>query len=144
MACLQVRLALINAHMDPKDLLRWHAQRHTRRTLGEVLEKFSLIIPQSDVDVGRFRIFGASMRQMPGWCNELKYAAQMGGSVWHLWKPADLELLQLREGAPSAPSVRPPAALIACSRARGAGRRPGPGIGSPVVVACGRLRRPDV
>jgi hypothetical protein len=38
-------------------------------------------------DVGRFRIFGATLTQMPGWCSDLKYAAALGNSVWHLWRP---------------------------------------------------------
>lgn len=38
-------------------------------------------------DVGRFRIFGATLQQMPGWCSDLKYAAALGNSVWHLWRP---------------------------------------------------------
>eukprot|EP00878_Enallax_costatus_P040450 GHUV01046696.1.p1 GENE.GHUV01046696.1~~GHUV01046696.1.p1 ORF type:complete len:119 (-),score=16.57 GHUV01046696.1:40-396(-) len=38
-------------------------------------------------DVGRFRILGATLTQMPGWCSDLKYAAALGTSVWHLWRP---------------------------------------------------------
>jgi hypothetical protein len=30
-------------------------------------------------DVGRFRILGATLQQMPGWCSDLKYA---GGGAW--------------------------------------------------------------
>ncbi len=48
-AAYQVRLALINAHVDPRDLRMWHTNRRLRSTLGNVLDKFTLIIPQSDV-----------------------------------------------------------------------------------------------
>lgn len=52
-------------------------------------------------DVGRFRIFGTRMQQMPGWCSDLKHAAALGSSVWHLWKPKQEDMLQLRKGGHS-------------------------------------------
>ena len=39
-------------------------------------------------DVGRFRIFGASMAQMPGWSMDLQHAAALGAHVWQLWQTA--------------------------------------------------------
>jgi hypothetical protein len=47
-------------------------------------------------DVGRFRIFGTPMKLMPGWCSDLKYAAALASSVWHLWKPSPAAAQQLR------------------------------------------------
>jgi hypothetical protein len=47
-----------------------------------------MLAPRDNVqDVGRFRILGATLAQMPGWCSDLKYAAALGNSVWHLWRP---------------------------------------------------------
>lgn len=47
-------------------------------------------------DVGRFRILGATLGQMPGWCSDLKYAAALGNSVWHLWRPKPGRIAALR------------------------------------------------
>jgi hypothetical protein len=47
-------------------------------------------------DVGRFRIFGTPMKLMPGWCSDLKYAAALASSVWHLWRPSPAAAQQLR------------------------------------------------
>lgn len=44
-----VRLALLNAHMQPRQLLSWHASVLWRRLLGAMLQRFSLIVPQSDL-----------------------------------------------------------------------------------------------
>jgi hypothetical protein len=46
--------------------------------------------------VGRFRLLGATLPQMPGWCNDLAYACALSTPVANLWRPsaravADLE-----------------------------------------------------
>ena len=48
---------------------------------------FSLIIPHSDIEVGRFRLLGAALPQMPGWCNDLSYACALSSPVANLWRP---------------------------------------------------------
>ena len=43
-----VRLALLNARIGMQDMLSWHAWGMYRTLLREVVQSFSLIIPQSD------------------------------------------------------------------------------------------------
>jgi hypothetical protein len=54
------------------------------------------LIPLPPQDVGRFRILGATLAQMPGWCSDLKYAAALGTSVWHLWRPSTCRILAVK------------------------------------------------
>eukprot|EP00775_Hariotina_reticulata_P009725 gene9724-9884_t len=82
--------------MSSRAFMKWFTRRMSRALLGRLLSHFSLIVPQSDVDVGRFRIFGATLSQMPGWCSDLKYAAALGTSVWHLWRPKPHRIAALR------------------------------------------------
>lgn len=35
-------------------------------------------------DVGRFRLLGANLDQIPGWCAELHFAAEIGDVAWAL------------------------------------------------------------
>jgi hypothetical protein len=56
----------------------------------------SLLATHSLQDVGRFRILGATLAQMPGWCSDLKYAAALGTSVWHLWRPSAARILGVK------------------------------------------------
>jgi hypothetical protein len=131
-----LRLALLNARLSSAWFGRRFRSRPARALMGHVLERFMLIVPQSDVvrtgaagtggrgphfwsrprsplpsrprarceavaarrglcprgaltcaghpsprtlqDVGRFRILGATLQQMPGWCSDLKYAGAPG------------------------------------------------------------------
>lgn len=95
-AARNVRLGLLNARMSSRAFLSWFQPRVSRGLLRRMLGHFSLIVPQSDIDVGRFRIFGATLQQMPGWCSDLKYAAALGNSVWHLWRPKPSRIASLR------------------------------------------------
>ena len=54
-------------------------------------------------DVGRFRMLDASLGQMPGWCSDLKYAAALGTSVWHLWRPSAQRMLAVRKAVAGRP-----------------------------------------
>lgn len=38
----------------------------------------------------------ATLAQMPGWCSDLKYAAALGTSVWHLWRPSPQRMRALK------------------------------------------------
>eukprot|EP00798_Chlamydomonas_sp_ICE-L_P012675 gene12675-15905_t len=84
-----VRLALLNAHLESKDLLSWHSQRSYRKLLSNILSCFSMIVPQSDKDVGNLRIYGATMEQMPGWSSDLEQVAALGSGLWHPRLPAE-------------------------------------------------------
>eukprot|EP00873_Tetraselmis_striata_P002563 jgi/Tetstr1/422827/TSEL_013618.t1 len=75
-----VKMALLNARMSSESFLKWHNWSAGRELIGGALSHFSLIVPQSDLDVGRFRLLGAELWQMPGWCADLKYAAAMGSA----------------------------------------------------------------
>jgi len=96
-----VALALLNARMSNKSFLRWHNWTTGRDLARSMLSCFSLIIPQSDLDVASFRLLGAELWQMPGWCADLKYAAAMGACVWQMWRPSEdrVELLRRAVGA---------------------------------------------
>lgn len=54
-------------------------------------------------DVGRFRMLGATLTQMPGWCSDLKYAAALGTSVWHLWRPSHERIMSLKKAVAGRP-----------------------------------------
>ncbi|KAJ9507689.1 hypothetical protein QJQ45_019133, partial [Haematococcus lacustris] len=92
-----VKLALLNARMSTEDLLKWHTSRGRRRMLKQMVDSFSLIIPQSDMDVGHFRIFGTSTRIMPGWCSDLQHAAALASGVWQLWTPKEERVRSLQQ-----------------------------------------------
>ncbi|KAL6757321.1 3-deoxy-D-manno-octulosonic-acid transferase-domain-containing protein [Haematococcus lacustris] len=92
-----VKLALLNARMSTEDLLKWHTSRGRRRMLKQMVDSFSLIIPQSDMDVGHFRIFGTSTRIMPGWCSDLQHAAALASGVWQLWTPKEERVGSLQQ-----------------------------------------------
>eukprot|EP00882_Tetradesmus_deserticola_P020521 GHRQ01022170.1.p2 GENE.GHRQ01022170.1~~GHRQ01022170.1.p2 ORF type:complete len:317 (+),score=91.28 GHRQ01022170.1:883-1833(+) len=96
-AAAGVRLALLNARLSSRVFLSWFCSAPRRALLGSMLSSFNLIVPQSDIDVGRFRILGATLGQMPGWCSDLKYAAALGTSVWHLWRPRPGRIAALRQ-----------------------------------------------
>ncbi|WIA36478.1 hypothetical protein OEZ86_007778 [Tetradesmus obliquus] len=98
-----VRLALLNARLSSRLFLAWFGSMPRRALLGRMLGSFNLIVPQSDIDVGRFRILGATLGQMPGWCSDLKYAAALGTSVWHLWKPRPGRIAALRQAVAGRP-----------------------------------------
>eukprot|EP00192_Tetraselmis_astigmatica_P006987 CAMPEP_0117658878 /NCGR_PEP_ID=MMETSP0804-20121206/6107_1 /TAXON_ID=1074897 /ORGANISM="Tetraselmis astigmatica, Strain CCMP880" /LENGTH=788 /DNA_ID=CAMNT_0005465445 /DNA_START=323 /DNA_END=2689 /DNA_ORIENTATION=- len=93
-----VKLALLNARMSSKSFLKWHNWTFGQELIGGVMSCFSLIVPQSDLDVGRFRLLGAQLWQMPGWCADLKYAAAMGSCVWQMWRPKTDRVEALRSG----------------------------------------------
>ena len=56
--------------------------------------------PSRFQDFGHFCLFGAEMRQMPGWCADLNHAATLGAGVWHMSRPGreDVRRLQAGEG----------------------------------------------
>eukprot|EP00798_Chlamydomonas_sp_ICE-L_P006582 gene6582-3234_t len=83
-----VRLALLNAHIGPQDFLQWHSNRSSRKLLSNVLQCFSLVVPQSDLDMAYLRMFGASMQQMPGWSSALSHVAALGSNLWNHEVPA--------------------------------------------------------
>lgn len=97
------KLVLLNAGMDEQTFLHWHSSQSRRRYLRRVLACFQLIIPQSNLDVSRFCLFGVSFSQMPGWCNDLKYAAAMAASLYQLWTPTPEQVVALRIGASGRP-----------------------------------------
>ncbi|CAD7697115.1 unnamed protein product [Ostreobium quekettii] len=97
-------LALLNARLSPETFLRWHTWRHTgRQLMKRMMSRFDLVVPQSDVDVGRFRMLGATIPQMPGWCTDLKYAAAMGACVWEMWRPSGLRVMEIKKGVAGRP-----------------------------------------
>ncbi|KAK9824303.1 hypothetical protein WJX72_009288 [[Myrmecia] bisecta] len=98
-----ISLALLNASLSPNTFSKWHDRPAKRAQAESLLACFSLIVPQSDLDVARFRLLGATLAQMPGWCADLKYAASMGACVWQLWRaPAD-RVMALRQGVAGRP-----------------------------------------
>jgi hypothetical protein len=58
---------------------------------------FALIIPNSDIEVGRFRLMGATLPQMPGWCNDLSYACALSSPVANLWRPSYASVANLQK-----------------------------------------------
>ncbi|GMH33462.1 hypothetical protein BSKO_01296 [Bryopsis sp. KO-2023] len=98
------RLVLLNAHLSSENFLEWHSNPCiNRRIMSRMLSRFHLIVPQSEVDVGRFRMLGATIQQMPGWCSDLKYAASMGACVWEMWRPSGPRVLELKRGVAGRP-----------------------------------------
>ena len=91
-----VRLALLNARVPARAFARHYYSPPGRALLRRLVRRFDLIVPQSDVDVGRFRILGADLKQMPGWCSDLKYAAALGTGVWHARRPPPARVAELR------------------------------------------------
>ncbi|KXZ47329.1 hypothetical protein GPECTOR_36g54 [Gonium pectorale] len=79
-----VALALLNASLPGEEMLGWHTQLSSRRLLKQTLSSYRLIVPRSDVDVGRFRIFGATLQQMPGWSTDLQQASELGACATSL------------------------------------------------------------
>ncbi|KAG1655366.1 hypothetical protein FOA52_012093, partial [Chlamydomonas sp. UWO 241] len=99
-----VRLALLNASLSGDEVLRWHSYVTYRSLLSNLLAKFDLIVPLSDMDFGHFCLFGAEMRQMPGWCGDLKHASALGAGMWYLSKPAPEDVKALRQGLHGRPT----------------------------------------
>eukprot|EP00210_Caulerpa_lentillifera_P003851 g3678.t1 len=62
-----------------------------------MLSKFTLIIPESEMDFAYFRFLGAKMNQMPGWCSDLKYAVGMGVCAWELRKQNPHQLNSIKQ-----------------------------------------------
>eukprot|EP00955_Chlamydomonas_euryale_P077630 362982-Chlamydomonas_euryale.AAC.19 len=58
----------------------------------------------SDLDFGHFCLFGAEMRQMPGWCGDLKHASALGAGMWYLSKPAPGDVKALRRALHGRPT----------------------------------------
>ncbi|GLC73470.1 hypothetical protein PLESTF_001381400 [Pleodorina starrii] len=79
-----VSLALLNAHMPGEEMLEWHAHRTSREMLKQMLSSYSLIVPRTYVDVGRFRMLGATLGQMPGWSTDLQQASELGACATRL------------------------------------------------------------
>ncbi|GIL64490.1 hypothetical protein Vafri_18391, partial [Volvox africanus] len=79
-----VRLALLNAHMPGEDMLEWHARHTSREVLKQTVSLYSLIVPRTYIDVGRFRMFGATLGQMPGWSTDLQQASELGACAARL------------------------------------------------------------
>ena len=44
-----VRLALLNGSLPAHQMVEWHSKQSSRQLLGDVLQKYALIVPQSDV-----------------------------------------------------------------------------------------------
>ncbi|GAX73628.1 hypothetical protein CEUSTIGMA_g1079.t1 [Chlamydomonas eustigma] len=91
-----VKMALLNGQLSGDDVLAWHSRRVQRAVLSDIMSKFDLIVPSSDLDFGHFCLFGAEMRQMPGWCGDLRHASALGAGVWHLSRPQPQHVKQLR------------------------------------------------
>lgn len=99
-----VRLALLNASMTGAEVVRWHSYITYRRLLSNLLAKFDLIVPMSDLNFGHFCLFGAEMRKMPGWCGDLKHASALGAGMWYLNKPRPADVKALRHGLHGRPT----------------------------------------
>ena len=72
-----------------------HDRPGPRALAGGLAAAFSLIIPHSDMEVGRFRLLGATLGQMPGWCNDLSYACALSSVVANLWRPSTCDADEL-------------------------------------------------
>jgi 3-deoxy-D-manno-octulosonic-acid transferase len=48
-----VKMALLNGRLSGDDVLAWHSKRVQRALLSDVLSKFDLIVPSSDLVRGR-------------------------------------------------------------------------------------------
>jgi hypothetical protein len=53
-AAAGVRLALLNARLAGEAYLGWYCRRASRQLMRDMLAGFTLLVPQSDVDVGRW------------------------------------------------------------------------------------------
>eukprot|EP00892_Ulva_mutabilis_P000387 jgi/Ulvmu1/10349/UM061_0032.1 len=82
-----VPLALLDGSIPAHIFHFWHERRALRALWQAMASCFQLIIPHSDVEVGRFRLMGATLSQMPGWCNDLSYACALSAPVANLWRP---------------------------------------------------------
>lgn len=82
-----VPLALLDGSIPAHIFHFWHERRALRVLWQAMASCFQLIIPHSDVEVGRFRLMGATLNQMPGWCNDLSYACALSAPVANLWRP---------------------------------------------------------
>lgn len=92
-----ISLALLDASI-PQDVFHyWHSNRRSRALFKVMASAFSLIIPNSDMEVGRFRLMGASLPQMPGWCNDLSYACALSSPVANLWRPSFASVSHLQK-----------------------------------------------
>jgi 3-deoxy-D-manno-octulosonic-acid transferase len=74
----------------------WHAHKWRRALFAALTSAFELIIPHSDIEVGRFRLMGATLAQMPGWCNDLSYACALSSPVANLWRPSERAVQDLQ------------------------------------------------
>ena len=90
-----IPLALLDASIPQPVFQFWHARRHRRGLFAALAASFALIIPHSDIEVGRFRLLGATLPQMPGWCNDLSYACALSTPVANLWRPSARAVEQL-------------------------------------------------
>ena len=82
-----IPLALMDGSIPAHIFHFWHHIRPMRTLWRAMASCFQLIIPHSDIEVGRFRLMGASLSQMPGWCNDLSYACSLSATVANLWRP---------------------------------------------------------
>ena len=82
-----IPLALMDGSIPAHIFHFWHHIRPMRTLWRAMASCFQLIIPHSDIEVGRFRLMGASLSQMPGWCNDLSYACSLSAPVANLWRP---------------------------------------------------------
>ena len=92
-----IPLALLDASIPQHIFDFWHSSRLRRTLFKALIAAFSLIIPHSDIEVGRFRLLGATLAQMPGWCNDLAYACALSTPVANLWRPAADDVSALAE-----------------------------------------------
>lgn len=90
-----VPLALLDASIPQPVFHHWHRTRGRRALFASLAAAFSLIIPHSDIEVGRFRLLGATLPQMPGWCNDLAYACALSTPVANLWRPTAADVADL-------------------------------------------------
>jgi len=85
--CLQscdCRLVLFKARLPSDRFLDYYSCTSSRQLFQQIISHFSIIIPESQNDVGRFRMLGASLDQIPGWCCDLNCAAEIGETAWAL------------------------------------------------------------
>lgn len=106
-AAAGVPLALLNARIPSQQLLQWHGDPRRKRQLERMLRAFQLIVPQTDADTARFRMFGARLAQMPGWCTDLRSAASLGAGAWNLCRPDHPRMVRAKQRECVAPRPVP-------------------------------------